>query len=531
MKSGVKETEVNSLLSHDDVIRRLFAPASNLPEPRSAQAIIVTASTNERSVTHSQIENLIAHAVEQLMECGVKAGDKVAFYSKNSPEFTSTILACWAMNAMVVLIDYRMELTDVLAMCKKLDIKLVVTLKTMYRDFASTSKLFCEEQLSVLDVSQFIDFKNEDSQSRQLDIQAIDVDRPAFAILTSGTTGTPKTSVHTLRSLVRNIIDLAEAADLQAGMTAVTPLPISHVFGLIVFLVTQTVGLKTVLTPLEPVRFVKTIGQYKPELIAALPQFYGALMSAPDGFIDLSKARLLLCGGSALTISLADKFEQKFGKRLNNGYGSTECKLVAFNKNGPALSVGKPVDGIKIDIVNEQEEVQPEGKNGEIRITGSMLMSGYLDNEKESKKVLRNGHYYTEDIGRLEDGYLFVVGRKNEIILVSGVIVQVGEVEEALRNCPAVKDVAVTSVPNKRLGEIVKASIVLVDDEIADQLKSSDQNERREAQQELQRQFKAFCQEHLSRYKRPMQWEFLGPHDNLPKTLAGKTDKKAMKGS
>jgi acyl-CoA synthetase (AMP-forming)/AMP-acid ligase II len=88
--------------------------------------------------------------------------------------------------------------------------------------------------------------------------------------------------------------------------------------------------------------------------------------------------------------------------------------------------------------------------------------------------------------------------------------------------------VAVTAVQNKRLGQIIKASIVLMDDSIANKLKSNNRNESLEAQRQLQRQFRAFCKEHLSRYKRPMKWEFLGPHDTLPKTLAGKIDKKAM---
>jgi long-chain acyl-CoA synthetase len=309
-------------------------------------------------------------------------------------------------------------------------------------------------------------------------------------------------------------------------MTALTPLPISHIFGLSVFLATQVLGVKTVLTELEPVGFVKAVHRYKPEVIAALPQFYGALMSAPNGYIDLRNTDLLLCGGAPLTVSLADKFEEKFGKRLNNGYGSTECKIVALNKDGPVLSVGKPIGRVKVDIVNEQGNVLPEGKSGEVRISGSMLMTGYFDNEKESSKVLQSGHYYTGDIGRFEDGNLFIAGRKNDVVIVGGVVVQAGEIEEALRNNPAVKEVAVTAVPNKRLGQIIKASVVLMDDKVAEKLKSSDRAVSVEAHREMQRQFRAFCKEHLSRYKRPMRWEFLGPHDNLPKTLAGKINKK-----
>jgi long-chain acyl-CoA synthetase len=519
--------EMGGRLTQDDVIRRLFAPAKYLPEPRNEQAIVVVSAGTDRALTHSQIENLFAHGIEQLKERGVKEGDKVLFYCENCPEFSSTILACWALNAMVALIDYRAKRADVLAMSKKLGAKLLVTSKKLYTNFALETKLFTEEGIDVLDVSSFADFKDTAPKS-QFDIQTLDLDRPAFAILTSGTTGTPKTSVHNLRSLARNIIDIAEAIDLQSNMTALTPLPISHIFGLSVLLVTQVLGVKTVLTELEPVGFVKAVHRHKPQLIAALPQFYGALLSAPNGYINLTDTSLLLCGGAPLTVSLADKFEEKFGKRLNNGYGSTECKIVALNKDGPVLSVGKPVGNAKIDIVNEQDEVLTDGKVGEVRITSLMLMDGYLNNEKETEKVLHNGHYYTGDIGRFEDGNLFVVGRKGDIVIVGGVVVQAGEVEEALRNYKEVKEVAVTAVQNKRLGQIIKASIVLMDDKTAVKLKSNNRNESLETQRQLERQFRAFCKEHLSRYKRPMKWEFLGPDDSLPKTLAGKIDKKSM---
>lgn len=519
-------------LAHEDVILRLFLPAKHLPETRQDKAIVVvTAGETERAVTHAHVENLISHGIDELISRGVQAGDKVLFYCENTPEYTSTILACWSINAMAVLIDYRADRADVLAKAKKLDAKLLVTSRKIYTDYSFETNLFSDAGLQVMDVSSIKDRKDQTIESR-FDLNSIDLDRPAFTILTSGTTGAPKTSVHTLRSLIENIVDLAEAAHEHGEITALTPLPISHIFGLTVFLIAQVLGAKTVLTELEPVGFVKAVHRHKPEWIAALPQFYGALLSAPRGFIRLEQARLMLCGGAPLTVSLSDKFEETFGKRLNNGYGSTECKLVAFNRdNGPPLSVGTPVGSIKIDIVDEKDHVLPQGKLGEVRIAGPMLMNGYLDNEEESRNVLRNGFYYTGDIGRFEGEHLFVVGRKNDVVIVNGVVVRVGEVEAALRNNPEVKDVAVTAVRNRRLGQLVKASIVLVDDKISEKLNSTDGKERVEAQRQLKQRFRAFCKQHLSRYQRPMKWDFLDSHQSLPKTLAGKTDKKKITGA
>ena len=499
-------------------------PASSLPESRSKEAMVLVLSGSERAVTHGQLENLLAHGIDQLKAHGISDGDKVVFYCENSPEFTSTMMGCWALNAMAALVDYRAERPKVLEITKKLGAKLLVTSNKLYTDFAAETKAFVDAGIAVLEVSEV--GQKGDAQS-EVDLQALKFDTPALAILTSGTTGNPKTSVHTLGSVVQNIIDLAGAVDLQPGMTALMPLPLSHIFGLSVFLVTQILGLKTVLTKLEPVGFVKAVHRHKPELIAALPQFYGALMAAPEGAINLKDSKLLLCGGAPLTVSLSDKFQEKFGKQLNNGYGSTECKIVALNQDGPPLSVGTPV-GCKIDIVNEQDEILPAGRNGEVRITSSTLMEGYLNNDEENRKVLRDGRYYTGDIGRFEDGHLFITGRKGDVVIVGGVVVLCGEVEEALRNFNQVKDVAVTAVPNKSLGQIIKASVVLMDDKVGEKLKSTDPAEVIDAQRQLKNQFSEYCKENLSRYKRPMKWEFIGPHDNLPKTLAGKTDKKNM---
>lgn len=514
-------------LSDEDILRRLFAPATYLPEERTEKSIVTLWGPTERAVSHRQIENTIAYAAEQFKEHGVKADDKVVFYCENSPEFSSALLACWTLNAMVVLVDYRAERADVLKMSQKLSAKYVVTSKHLYKNFGAETKAFADAGLNVLEISAVADFGKAKSGST-FDLATLDLERPAFTILTSGTTGTPKASVHTLGSLALNIKDLAAASGLDGTMTALTPLPISHIFGLSVFLVTQVLGMKAVLTSLDPVAFVKGIHWYKPELIAALPQFYGALFSAPEGYIDLTNAKLLLCGGAPLHVSLADKFEQTFGKQLHNGYGSTESKIVALNQTGPALCVGKPIGAVKIEIVDDEDKVLPEGELGEVRIGSKMLMEEYLDNEEETNKVLRDDYYYTGDLGRFEDGFLFVVGRKKDQVNVDGQTVYAGEVEEVFRKHPEVKEIAVIAAADEQTGECVKACVVVLDEDHAEKLKSKKESEAQEAQRELQEKFTKFCAEHLESYQCPTQWNFIDPHEGLPKTLAGKIDKKKL---
>jgi long-chain acyl-CoA synthetase len=514
-------------LSQYDVLARLYSPSSNLPQPPGKKAMVVVSKGVEHAATHGEMENLTLNSLSHLKAQGITAGDNVVFCCENRLEFSATLLACWALNATATLVDYRMELTEVFAACRKLKAKLLFT-SLSTSDVAFSNDTGSESLFKVMTVAELSSSNSKISES-SLDFRNLDMDRPLLALFTSGTTGAPKTAVHNLRSLVQNVIDLAEAVDLEEGLTAITPLPVSHIFGLTVLLVTQVLGMKTVLTTLDPVTFIKAVHYHKPHLIAALPQFYGALLSAPAGVIDLKDAKLLFCGGAPLAVSLAQKFQETFGKRLNNGYGSTESKIFALNQDGPVLSVGKAVGKVEIDIIDTQGVTVPSGKFGEVRITSSTLMDGYFNDDEKTKKVMSNGQYYTGDYGRLEDGYLFVAGRRDDIVTVGGVVVHAAEVEAALRNYLAVKDVAVTALANKRLGQIVKASVVLMDEKQGAGLNSTNQTERHDTRQALVRQFKAYCAEHLPRHKRPMLWDFLGPHDDLPKTLAGKIDKKALK--
>ncbi|MDR3613792.1 MAG: class I adenylate-forming enzyme family protein [Candidatus Obscuribacterales bacterium] len=521
------DKKMHNSLSQYDVLARLYSPSSNLSQPPGKKAMVVVSKGVEHAATHTEMESLTLSALSHLKIHGITAGDNVVFCCENRLEFSATLLACWALNATASLIDYRTDPTEVFAVCKKLKAKLLFT-SLSTSDLALSNDTDSKSPVKVMVVAELSSSKARTSES-SLDFRNLDMDRPLLALFTSGTTGAPKTAVHNLRSLIQNVIDLAQSVDLEEGLTAVTPLPVSHIFGLTVLLVTQVLGMKTVLTTLDPVTFIKAVHYHKPHLLAALPQFYGALLNAPPGVIDLKDTKLLLCGGAPLTVSLAQKFEETFGKRLNNGYGSTESKIFALNQDGPVLSVGKAMGKVEIDIIDTKGVPVSAGKFGEVRITSSTLMDGYLNDDEKTKKVMSDGQYFTGDYGRLEDGYLFVAGRKDDIVTVGGVVVYAAEVEAALRNYLEVKDVAVTAVSNKRLGQIVKASVVLMDEKHGVGLNSTNQAERHDTRHALVRHFRAYCAEHLTRHKRPMLWDFLGPHDDLPKTLAGKVDKKALK--
>jgi long-chain acyl-CoA synthetase len=272
---------------------------------------------------------------------------------------------------------------------------------------------------------------------------------------------------------------------------------------------------------------VKAINKYKPAIMVGVPTIYGALAGMPDGAVDMSGSHLVLCGGAPLPLSLAGDFEKRFSKRLNNGYGSTESKIIAVNMTGPVESVGKIAPSTKVEIRDNDGACLPESESGEIVICGPILMKGYMDNPEATRAVLENGCYKTGDHGYMKDGYLYIAGRAKEMIIVAGNKVFPSEVEDVLRRNTMVKEVAVVGVPHSKLGQMVKAIIVFAEGEWSDKL-AGDDEAKAEARKALKETLKEFCNQNLKRELRPMEWEFRPASQPLPKTSSGKIDKKQM---
>ncbi|HEY9715312.1 MAG TPA: AMP-binding protein, partial [Chroococcales cyanobacterium] len=334
-------------------------------------------------------------------------------------------------------------------------------------------------------------------------------------------------AVHDLNTFAINMIELGDLAHIDPDTAGLLPLPVSHIFGLMVFCIVVSYGGTCVFSEPTPKSFVVCMHKYDPEVLVGVPTIYSGLLGLPNFKVKLDSARIILSGGAPMPLSLADEFKAKFGKRINNGYGSTESKIFALNLDGPFESVGKIVPSTKVEILNDKGEVLPDGSTGEIVVSGKILMQGYLDQPDLTAKVLKDGKYYTGDVGRVEDGYLYVSGRSKEMIIVAGHKVFPSEVEDVIRQHPIVKEVAVVGPPHKQLGQIVKAVIVTKEGEWSDKLSGS-ADDVKLARQEMIHSLKEFCKENLKRELRPMEYELQPSSKPLPKTLAGKVDKKQL---
>ncbi len=341
-------------------------------------------------------------------------------------------------------------------------------------------------------------------------------DDVAFLQYTGGTTGVSKGAVLLHKHVIANVLQneawfaptLAKAgADLQF----VCALPLYHIYALTVcaLLGLRVGGMNLLIpNPRDVKGFIKELRNYRINVFPAVNTLYNGLLNNPD-FASLDFSGLLVCpgGGMAVQKPVADKWLQVTGTPIVEGYGLSETSpVVAANRcdiTGFTGTIGLPIPSTEICILDEASQEVPFGTAGEIAVRGPQVMAGYWNRPDETAKVMTaDGFFKTGDIGIMnEQGYIKIVDRKKDMILVSGFNVYPNEIEEVVASHPGVLEVACVGVPDQHSGEAVKLYVVRKDKALT--------------KEELM----AFCKEQLTGYKRPKYIEF---RETLPKTNVGK---------
>ncbi|TGG95552.1 long-chain fatty acid--CoA ligase [Natronospirillum operosum] len=336
---------------------------------------------------------------------------------------------------------------------------------------------------------------------------------------TGGTTGVAKGAELTHRNLIANMLQCYEFFKLAltpGEETLVAPLPLYHIYAFTVHcLVVLETGNHNVLipNPRDIPGFVKELRKWQFSGFAGLNTLFVALMNNEDfQQLDFSKLKLTISGGMALTRNAAERWEKMTGCTVSEGYGLTETSpVVSFNPPGHAQlgTIGLPAPDTEVRVVNDAGEPQPVGEPGELCVRGPQVMRGYWNRPEETEKSLTSdGWFSTGDIAVIqEDGYMRIVDRKKDMVVVSGFNVYPNEVEDVLVQHEAVVESAVIGVPDEKTGEAVKAFVV---------------TNREVSDEELVRH----CKEHLTAYKVPRLFE---RRDELPKTPVGKVLRRELR--
>jgi long-chain acyl-CoA synthetase len=500
-----------------------------------------------RQLSYKQLEKLSNAFASSLVAMDVKKGDRIALLLANCPQFIITQMGVWKAGCIAVPINplySERELEHALNECGA---EIAVVMTSSYEkvkkiqsstDLRSLIATNIKEYLPIMLGLLFTFFKEKKGghkiELNQGDIWLKDLlhqyDRhsrpdisvkpedPALIIFTGGTTGTPKGALGTHSSLLMTSLQLhAWFGVLLKDWDDVIMLamPLFHMYGNLGVLGTGLVGHNPLLLVPDPRDIgdvLHTINKVRPAFIPAVPTLLNTLLNHPrvkSGSIDFKSVKLCISAAAPLLSETKNKFEGLTHGRVVEAYGLTESMLATVitplqgaYKNGAA---GIPLPDVEVRIVdaNTGEGNLPAGKVGEILISAPQLMQGYWQRPAETAETIRDGWLYTGDLGYLdEDGYLFIVDRKKDVIKPSGFQVWPREVEEVIASHPAVYEVGVAGIPDDRQGEAVKAWIVLQKGSTV----SIDE-------------IRNYCRENLTAYKVPKYMELC---DSLPKSLLGK---------
>ena len=295
-------------------------------------------------------------------------------------------------------------------------------------------------------------------------------DDTAMILYTSGTTGAPKGAELTHGNFRYTSHVSARIADVRPATVALGALPLFHAFGLTCGLITPVAaGASVTLLPrFHPARALELIERDQVTVFLGVPTMYVSMLALPDrARYDTSSLSLCLSGGAAIPVEVLHQFEAAFGCTVLEGYGLSEsCAFATFTPLGrerKAGSVGLPAEGMRITIVDDAGRALPPGQSGEVFVRGPSVMKGYWNRPDATAAAIdEDGWLRTGDIGRTdEDGYLYLLDRKKDLIIRGGYNIYPGEIEQVLFEHPAVREAAVIGTPHPSLGEEVGAAVSL----------------------------------------------------------------------
>ncbi|MEK5146171.1 long-chain fatty acid--CoA ligase [Psychrobacillus sp. FSL K6-4615] len=452
---------------------------------------------------------------------GYEQEDIIAVYLINSDYFLTCYYACQLGGFTILPINTKLTAPEVNYIFKHSEAKALIydtRLGSILNDLPETMNSFEdllylgeENTLTLLEV-----FNND---SLLFNERKVDENTTTVIFYTSGTTGKPKGVMLSAANVRATAKLYVEALELNSAdrMQIVAPLfhcAASHVFSIPVIYAGGTVVIEEGFSPEQT---MDTLEQEKITVFFGVPSMYSILLNSPKmEILKLTNLRLFTYGAAPMPFELIRKIKAMYPEvKVQNIYGQTENSPAATTlKDHYALkkvgSVGEPVPGTQVRVVGQQGNPLPIGQVGEIVVKGPQLMKGYLKNDEATRQAIRDGWLYTGDLGRMdEDGLLYIVDRKKDMIIRGGENVFPVEVEEVLYEIPEVLEAAVIGVPHEVYGEVPKAYVVLKEGKL---LKEED--------------ILGKCSKSLAKYKLPVEVEFI---DSLPRNASGKVLKTTLR--
>ena len=481
-------------------------------------------------ITNKDLLQHINRCAAYLHQIGIKYGDHIGILVSNSWEFIVILFAVSKLGAVSVPINSFLKSQELNYIFNDAGIKVLFAshhlanevkdalISTMTTIWVTDEDLIGEVSFKkdVIDVVLTKIVSAYDSKLNDI----------AFILYTSGTTGNPKGAKLSYKNIFSNCICALDRIQIFKRVNMVTYLPMFHAFTLVtgvlvpIYMCGKIIVIRKVATKADFKLILKSLLLYRSPVFCGIPDIYNILSKAkiPFYFLWLHSIKVFISGAAPLSDDVYNNFNKKFKRgKLLQGYGITECSPVVSccsAKLRPFGSVGQPLPGYQVKIVDEDMKALTPGQVGEICVKGDCVMQGYLNNESATKEAIVDGWFKTGDLGRVdENNCIFIIDRKKDLIIHKGMNIYPREIEEVMSMHTKVNSCAVIGINDKSNNEIPVIYVELCD--------SCDDDK-----ESYIKELKSFLQDRLARFKCPRQLYLI---DKLPRNATGKILKRKLR--
>ncbi len=461
-------------------------------------------------ITYPELEQNVGSMAAWLRASGVLPGDRVAYLGPSCPDLLEALFACARLGAIFVPLNSRMPPAELRVFVEHTRPRLLVAEQGFEEVARDSVGGLGRDRVETFALGGELAGRAAQRVSANSSIEAA---TPALILFTSGTTGRPKGATFTHQNIAFNALNVITAVGLTAADEILTAVPMFHTGGLFIHtLPGLCAGATVTIHPrFESGQVLAEIQHRRITLLACVPAMTFQLTADPAwNRADLSSLRYVFTGSTSVPRSAIEPWQAK-GVRIGQGYGSTEAcpTATAMPPSSPpeaALTAGKPTLYTQVRIVDVSGRDLPPGQPGEVWLRGPAVMQGYWENEQATQEAFCDGWFRNGDLGVLDDdGFLQIVGRLKDIIIVSGSNVHPSDLEAVLDACGAIREAAVVGRPDDELGEVPVACVVPT----ADGTLSAER-------------VIGLFENRLAAYKHPREVIFL---DALPRNWHGKIDR------
>ena len=465
-------------------------------------------------VAYGQLQDEVGKYRSYFYAAGIRTGENVGLFSRNSPEFVYCYMAIVSLGAVVVPLNFQLTAREIAFIVKDAQMKVLVTMEQLAIDSELSQHHDGQTIVQLVIPALKQRLAQEPLPPAPAADSSLTVNSPCAVIYTSGTTGRPKGAVLTHNNLVANARAFRERLPVAADDNVLCVLPMYHCFAwTCAVLNTLLCGAAiTILESFAPKETIAAIKEYKVTVAYGVPPMYNLLTRIGEPG-DFAGVKYLISGGASLPEKVAKQFTEKYGIQILEGYGLSEASpVVALNPvdQPKYCSIGKSLAGLEVKVVDADGQELPPGEVGEIIVRGPSVMQGYFNLPAETAAALKDGWLHTGDLAcRDQEGYFFVVDRLKDLIIANGENIYPREIEELLYAFPGIVEASVIGAADELRGQVALAYVVIQEGTDFDK-----------------KAVREYLQTNIAAYKIPRDFIIV---DALPKNQTGKILKRVLR--